>query len=178
MEQPRGIGVVLEGMAAARREGLSVELDLIGDGREKQGFEAQARSLGLNGAVKFHGYIPYRDALHVVNKADIGLVPHFANESWNTTIPNKLFDYMAAGLPVLTSTAVPAARLVRSTGSGEVFEDRDPASFLRALKSLASAERRGSCSESGRTAVAEQYHWERDAIRLIAALDGVVAGAA
>ena len=49
---------------------------------------------------------------------DVGLVPHHADEAWNTTIPNKLFDYMAAGLPVISSDARPCARILRSTGAG------------------------------------------------------------
>src|SRR5437762_416800 len=112
LEAPRGIGVLIDAMARARKTGINARLTVLGDGRERQHFEERARGLGLdNEAVRFLGRVPYGDAVRLLQTADIGVVPHTANESWNTTIPNKLFDYMAGGLAVLTSNAKPAAQI-------------------------------------------------------------------
>ncbi|NUQ21724.1 MAG: glycosyltransferase, partial [Gemmatimonadaceae bacterium] len=92
-----------------------------------------------------------------------------------STVPNKLFDYMAAGLPVVTSSAIPAARIVRETGAGEVFTARDASSLAGAIERLRAPEARTTRGEAGRRAVRERYNWERDSATLLAAVEGTIA---
>lgn len=171
LEAPRGIPVVLEGMAACERAGYSVMLTLIGTGRERQHFESQAAALGITSLVSFLGYVPNADALRALGDADVGVVPHVPNESWNSTIPNKLFDYMAAGLPVLTSNAIPAARVVSEAGAGEVFRHGDVDDLVAALGRLGDATRRARQGAAGRKAVLDRLNWDADAARLLGAMD-------
>jgi glycosyltransferase involved in cell wall biosynthesis len=171
LEAARGIGPLLEGVARCRQKGTPVRLAIYGDGREAQLFANRAKELALSGAVTFHGRVPYQDALEAIRTADIGVVPHFADHNWNTTIPNKLFDYMAAGLPVLTSNARPAARVVRETGCGEVFRDRDIEDLVGAMERLRDGGRRALAGDAGRRAIATRYNWETDALRLTTAVE-------
>ena len=167
LEGPRGLGVVLRAVALGRTRGQQLFLSVIGGGREAPEFRRLAESLGLDDdIVKFHGFVPNADALRLIAEADVGLVPHHATESWNTTIPNKLFDYMAAGLAVITSDAVPAARVVRETGSGAVYPHQDPEALATVFGELASAHVRAEHGRRGRAAVHARYHWELDAARL------------
>jgi glycosyltransferase involved in cell wall biosynthesis len=178
MEVPRGVLEVLEAVARLLGAGQAIECALIGDGRDLGIFRARAEALGLGPAqVRFHGALPNAEALRLVAAADVGLVPHHAVESWNTTIPNKLFDYMAAGLPVLTSDAVPAARIVRATKAGLVFRSGDAEDLAARVRELADPDRRARMAEAGREAVRREYHWERDAAALERALRATVAGA-
>lgn len=177
LEAPRGIGTLIDALAVARNSGISARLTVLGDGRERQHFEERARGLGLDGdAVRFLGRVPYADAVRLLQTADVGVVPHAANESWNTTIPNKLFDYMAGGLAVLTSNAKPAARVVCESAAGVVFQDSDAASCATAIQRLSDPEFRAQCGASGRRAVVERFHWELDAARLRAAINRVSSG--
>jgi glycosyltransferase involved in cell wall biosynthesis len=174
LEAPRGIGVLIDAMARARSTGLKARLTVLGEGRERRNFEERARALGLDDStVRFLGRVPYTDAVRLLQAADVGVVPHAANESWNTTIPNKLFDYMAGGLAVLTSNAKPAARVVRENAAGVVFRDSDVADCAGAIQQLANAEFRARCGASGRRAVAERFNWELDAARMQTAMDRV-----
>ena len=175
LEAPRGIEVMLEGLARARQTGVMARLTILGDGRERQVFEAKARVLGLDeDAVRFFGRMPYQDALKLLQQADVGVIPHVASEHWNTTIPNKLFDYMAGGLAVLTSDAKPAARIVSETGVGVVFRDGDASACAAAIARLADPALRRWCGENGRSAVAASYNWDLDAARLLDAVARVV----
>ncbi len=174
LEAPRGIGVLVDAMARARATGLRARLTVLGEGRERRNFEERARALGLDDTtVRFLGRIPYGDAVKLLQSADVGVVPHAANESWNTTIPNKLFDYMAGGLAVLTSDAKPAARVVRENAAGLIFRDTDPADCASAIERLADREFRARCGASGRRAVVERFHWELDAARMRTALESI-----
>lgn len=176
MEEARGVGTAIEAVAMALRQEVPVQLELIGDGRSLEAFRQKASELGLTEeAVRFHGFLPYEQALRVVGTADVGLVPHYANESWQTTIPNKLFDYMSLGLPVISSDVTPVKRLLSETGAGEVFADRDPADLARLMGSLSDATRRSKMGRAGSSAIRNRYHWEQDAERLQQAIVDVVA---
>jgi glycosyltransferase involved in cell wall biosynthesis len=176
LEAPRGIATVLRALARTRDAGLRVHATIVGDGMDRGRFEALAAELRLGPAeVRFTGRLPHAEALAAVADADVGLVPHLAVEAWNTTIPNKLFDYMAAGLPVLSSNAKPAARIVRETGAGLVYGDTDDAALAEAIVALREPARRAAFGMAGREAVASRYHWEKDVGRLEAML-GCLAG--
>lgn len=175
LEAPRGIAELIRGVGIARSNGVKVELDLVGKGREDERFRSLAAELGLlDSGVSFHGFLPYTEGLAVMRQADVGVVPHYANESWSTTIPNKLFDYMSAGLPVLTSDVRPVARIVRDTGAGIVYRDRDVDDAARAIAELSDAGVRATLGRAARQAVADRYHWEWDAQRLTTALEHLV----
>jgi glycosyltransferase involved in cell wall biosynthesis len=174
LEAPRGISVLLDAVGKCQAAGVRVQARIIGDGRERGDFVRRARELGLEApVVEFLGYVPYEKAVRLLAAADVGIVPHFANDSWNSTIPNKLFDYMAAGIPVLTSDAKPASRIVRSAHCGEVFPDRDATALAAALVRLCDVALRQRYAEAGQRAVLAQYNWETDAARLVSAMEGV-----
>ncbi len=178
LEAPRGVGWAIDAIARVAARGVDVRLTVIGSGRERDLFEHQAKSLGLSApTIQFTGYLPNLEALRLLSEADVGLVPHQPNESWNTTIPNKLFDYMAAGLAVITSDARPAARIVRETKTGEVFTGSDPESLPDAIERLTDPGYRATCAEHGRRAVRTKYNWEADAARLLAAIDQTMSAA-
>lgn len=182
MEVPRGVGELLEAAALLARRGVAARLTLIGDGRDLPLFRERARALGLEEAqVEFTGYLPNAQALARVAGADVGVVPHHADEAWNTTVPNKLFDYMAAGVPVVGSDAAPCRRILEETGAGLVFRAGDAAGLAEAVTALADPAARAALSAAGRAAVLERYNWESDSsvlTRVIEEVAGDGAGAA
>lgn len=175
MEIPRGVGDLLDAVAQLTSRGRKIKLTLIGGGRDKAIFREHAKRIGLDGIAEFHGYLQNSKALELVGTADVGMVPHHAYESWNTTIPNKLFDYMAAGLPVVTSDAIPCARIVRETESGEVFRSADAEDLARALDRLFDADRRRAYAAAGRRAILDRHNWEQSTEVLLRVVDETVA---
>jgi glycosyltransferase involved in cell wall biosynthesis len=175
LEVPRGVGTLLEAVARLAERRVPVQLTVIGDGRDAALLHGQAVSLGLHEPmVTFRGRLPNRVAIQELQKADVGIIPHWKNESWDTTIPNKLFDYMAAGLPVITSNTVPAARIVGTAQSGLAFQDRDPLDLAAKTEQLLSADVRRRMADRGRSAIRTTFHWERDVERMLALLDRFV----
>lgn len=168
LEFPRGVDDLLRAVALVGNRIPGLRLRIIGGGRDEQALRAVAAELGLGPpAVEFTGYLPNAEALALVAEADVGVVPHRATESWNTTIPNKLFDYMAAGLAVLSSDAGPAARVVNESGAGLIFASGDADSCAAALLRLADPELRHKMAVAGRDAVAARYNWEHDSEALL-----------
>ncbi len=164
MEVVRGINELIDVVALLRARIPRVKLLLIGSGRDEHLFRARAARNGLTGDdVIFTGHLPYRQALELMSTADIGMLPLHRNEHMDTTIPNKLFDYMSVGLPVITSDTVPSARVVQAEKAGVVFEARNLKSLEDAVSSLADVALRSEMGSNGRAAVERRYNWERDA---------------
>lgn len=175
LEHARGVAAAIEAVALCRDRGVPIRFTVIGDGRARPDFESLVRAQSLTEAeVVMKGFLPYEEALEIVSSSQVGIIPHLPNESWNTTIPNKLFDYMAAGLTVITSDAKPAQRVVEETECGRWFVGGDAESLASVLEDIW---RSGSWAEhgfKGREAIRNRYNWEQDARRLLEAFQNTV----
>jgi len=171
IEYSRGLDVVIEAVARLAAEGVMVRFDVYGDGKGAPAERRRAQRLGVADRVIFHGHQPYDEVLAQLPRFDAGIIPHHAIAQCSFTVPNKLFDCMAAGLPVIVSSMPPSARITESAGAGLVFRDRDPEDLARIVRTFPVGEAAVRMGEAGRRAVAEQYTWDRDAERLVAAVE-------
>lgn len=175
LEWPRGMETTIRAIASVRTRIAGVKLVVIGSGRHEQDFRDLVAQLGLRKHVQFLGWLDLAAAIAIVDKSDIGLVPHHVTDHSNTTIPNKLFDYMSMGKPVIVSDAKPIERIVREEQCGIVFRDRDSEDLARAIAALEPVSVRTEMGRRGRDAVARKYNWAVDEERLLQALEETVA---
>ena len=176
LEWARGIETAIRAIPLVRKRLPHVKLVIVGSGRHEADFKQVVAQLGLQDSVQFLGWLDYTKAIEVIKECDIGLVPHHATESWNTTIPNKLFDYMSMGKPVIVSNAKPTKRIVQEEKCGKVFEEQNAEDLSRAILELENEFVRKEMGRNGREAVATKYNWAVDEERLLKALDLAVAG--
>ena len=113
-----GLDLVLDAAAAVAREHPEVRFLLVGDGVAKEQLMARAAREGLSN-VDFRAPVPKDEMAALLGAADVGLdvladIPLFRYG----VSPNKLFDYMAAGLPSITNTRGEVAALVDEAGAG------------------------------------------------------------
>jgi glycosyltransferase involved in cell wall biosynthesis len=166
LDNLRGLDMLLQALAETR----DVELVLVGDGSERAKLEALADSLGIADRVRFCGWVSGPQRLEAVSAADVGVIPHRINYLTETTEPNKLFDYMLCGLPVLSTPLEPVAAVLTEEGCGTVAE-YSPDAWANAIAKLASD--RDACTEMGargRRAVLERYNWERESRQVLEAI--------
>jgi len=123
--------------------------------------------LGLTKNVGFEGWINNKLIPEYIASADICLVPHHKCSHWDNTIPNKLFDYMAAAKSVLVSNVEPMKRIVQKTNSGMVYNDYDKESFINELIKLENKKTRDKLGENGLKAVQEHYNWKNDSKKML-----------
>jgi len=169
----RGVDIVIEAVRALRGRGRSVEFHVIGEGPSLKYLRALTHDLDVADRVHIYGRLPYAQVRALMATADVGVIPHYATEAWNSTIPNKLFDYMLAGLPVVVSDTLPTARIVRAEGCGEVFRDRSIEDLVRCLLALGDQAVRREMGRRGRQAVQQRLNWGVDAQRLLDAVEAV-----
>jgi glycosyltransferase involved in cell wall biosynthesis len=174
LDGSRGVDVVIRAIHALRQRGHRVVFWVIGQGPSLDALRTLARNLGVVDRVHFEGRLPYKRVLTLMAQADVGVIPHYSTAAWNSTIPNKLFDYMLAGLPVLVSDTRPTARIVTEEGCGRVFRDRDVDDLARCILALGDCGVRHEMGRRGQEAVRERFHWGIDEQRLIGAIKAVV----
>jgi glycosyltransferase involved in cell wall biosynthesis len=173
LEPMRGLEAVLELLSVALPLVPELHLTIIGDGRWKGDLQARARAVGVDAHVVFAGRREYQRALFEVQRADIGLIPHRITAHTNSTIPNKLFEYMLLGKPVLATDMAPVRRILLEVGCGLVYRTSDEA--VEALRRLRDKVLRHSLGEKGRRAVLERYRWDLDGGVFVRAVEGLVA---
>ena len=145
---------------------------IIGEGPARSRFEREARRWGVESRVHFSGWLPHDQLPLYWRVADLGLLPFHRCTHIDTTLANKLFDYMSVGLPVLASDATPMVRVLRETGAGVTFRSGSAEDFASVLAGLLDNPRATrEMGERGYRAVQATYNWTRDAERLIQAVE-------
>ena len=112
-----------------------IKLVLIGDGVEKPRLVRQARDRALDCVVFLP---PVRRELvpGILQAADVALMIDLVTPGAETSLPNKFFDYLAAGLPTITNNPAELWDHLQQANAGVLVDDRRPAQLLEALRDL------------------------------------------
>jgi len=149
---------------------------LVGDGVAAAPIRARAEALRLNN-LRIHSPVPKPAVRSFLVRADACLMQAAASDHFRYGFsPNKLFDYFAAGKPVLIASAHPT--LVDETGAGIRYEPGDPSALVAALSAIMNipeGERR-KMGERGRRLAETEYSMATITDRYEALLEKVVAG--
>ncbi|MCC6534011.1 MAG: glycosyltransferase [Burkholderiales bacterium] len=131
----RMIEPIIEALRYAPRAVLVIRgpsLDLFGDG-----YMTLARRLGVASRVVMLPPVPSRDVVAAAESADAGVwtLPNLS-KNFYYALPNKIFEYMAAGLPVLAADYPEARKMVLANGVGLCFDPYDPRSIAAQITRL------------------------------------------
>lgn len=168
-----GLEAVLDAAARLRTRGRDdIRLVLVGDGMCKSALMARAQAEGLSNVV-FLDPVNKRRLAGLMAAADVGLqilanVPAF----YYGTSPNKFFDYIAAGLPVLNNYPGWLAELIRDNACGYVVPPEDAAAFADALAHAADHRAElAAMGERGRALAQREYNRDLLAERFVTWLE-------
>jgi glycosyltransferase involved in cell wall biosynthesis len=111
--------------------------------------------------VDWYDWQPFRNLLTFTKNFDIGLTRLERNLQNDYTTPNKVFQYMYMGVPVLTADSLPMLRIVGETDSGFVFKSGDYQDLENKLRLLIDeGELRKKKGANGKKAILLKYNWE------------------
>jgi len=149
-------------------------LNIIGDGPDRERIRNLCLDLRLEKHVTFHGWISREELLTAILRYDVGVIPHLITEHTQTTIPNKLFDYMLCGLPVWVTAMRPCQEVVEQVGCGWVSGD-DVESLTNTLRSILSTSptELQAMGDRARLAVQNHYNWGVDSKHMLQAVESL-----
>ncbi len=158
----RGIEVLFDAIGLVP----DAHLVVMGFGPEFDGYCARATAHPSAGRIHVIPGVAPEELLSWVASADVAAMPiEGSTLNHRLTTPNKLFEAMSAGVPVVASDLPGMAAILAETGAGVTCDPTRPDDVARAIRSildLPDAERR-AMGERGRAAARDRYNWERQA---------------
>jgi glycosyltransferase involved in cell wall biosynthesis len=125
---------------------------------------------GLGERVKILPPVPYEELLLWTASADIGLIilPLDYSLSIGYTLPNKLFECLMAGLPVLSSPLDAVVDVIRTYDVGQIVPSSSPADIGEAINAML-ADRDALVRMHGNAleAAKQEFNWEKESQRLV-----------
>lgn len=159
--EQRGITTLLKAV-----EGLDVELDIAGS-VEKDYLE-QLKGLAGWKSVNYLGYLNRSDINKLYNKSKIGLVVLKDTPNHRYSLPIKMFEYMAAGIPFVASKFPLWEQIVNEVHCGICVDPESVEGIRSAINKLLIDEKAAKrMGQNGRKAVSNTYSWDREAVKLI-----------
>jgi len=160
----RGIWQLLE---ALRELGGRIRLELMGEFETAELFNRCRKHDGW-AFVSYHGWVDRLTAVRILCQCTAGLVTYLPQPNHVEAGPNKLFEYMAAGLPVIASDFPAWRELLGEVGCALFVDPRDPRGIANAIQWLldhpVEAEAMG---RRGQEAIVEHFNWENEARALL-----------
>ncbi|MBL0176244.1 MAG: glycosyltransferase family 4 protein [Ignavibacteria bacterium] len=148
----------------------TVALVIMGRGSAEQqdALEALRQSLGLQRRVFFHPFVPYDRLAAYTRSADIGVLL-YTNDCRNNfyCAPNKLYEYLHAGLPVVTSAFPGLEAVVDGFQLGICVDPESPADIAQGLSRLLDEDTRKLISNRAIRISREIFNWEVEFERIL-----------
>ncbi len=161
----KGTGTLVEAMVHLP-EG---ELHLVGgEGEKISQLREKARRLGVEGRIMFHGQVSPLEVRTHLSRAAVAVLP-LTNDLISAcfTSPLKLFEYMAAGIPIVASD-LPSVREILTGGEDALLvPPADPAALAQAIRRIFREPGLGERLAVQARRKAAQYTWDRRAERLM-----------
>ena len=173
----RGLEQLLE--AAAMLRGRGVYVVLVGHDAWQGTLSRMAVEIGVDDVVRFHPPVPSDRLLELTVSADAGLIL-FQNTCLNHyySLPNKLYEYMMAGIPIIASHFPEMGRVIGECDCGRLVNPEDPREIAEAIGEMAEMDvsRRKAMGAQGREAALDHYHWDIQKSRLLRLYQKLAAG--
>jgi glycosyltransferase involved in cell wall biosynthesis len=137
----QGVDVLLRTVRLLVDRGEGVTADIVGTGPLEGDLRSQARDLGLDDVVLFHGFVPdHREVERILAGGAVALAPYRTTGETFTRYadPGKLKAYLAAGLPIVLTDVPPNARELARTAGAEVTAC-EPAALADAVSRVLSS---------------------------------------
>ena len=145
-------------------------LVLMGNGSDKYkaGLRALAREMGVESRFSFFGPVPSEEVTTYAACADLGIAPiKNACLSYYYCSPNKLFEYILAGLPVIASNFPEMRKVIDKYDIGYTFDPEDSRGIARVIRRVLDNRQHYQKMKQNTITASHAYNWERESKKLL-----------
>ena len=126
----------------------------------------EAKALGVRERVHMSALLPFDEVAGFIADADAGVIPMDSYGNAELSLPNKIFDYLLAGLPVLSSSTGALKRLFDEWPVGPMYPPGDESGLRAALTDLIAHRERYVAAINARPDLLVKHGWEAQAVKL------------
>ena len=165
----RGLDRLIRAARYLEEDTLLVLMGPDSEGLQGQ-YEAVMRDEGVSERVKIVPSVPYEELLNWTASADIGLLVYAPGQSQNIQmcLPNKLFEYLMVGLPVLASELEAVVDILTTYAVGRVLSSLEPVDVAAAINALlADSSAREQMRRNALVASKTDLCWEKESQQLL-----------
>ncbi len=138
-------------------------LMIVGSGDVITLLHQMVKKLNLSDKVIFVGKVPFEKLLQYTHHADLGLtLDKDTNINYKYSLPNKLFDYIHAGVPVLASGLVEIKNIIDQYKVGDCIQSHDPKHIADKINSILNNENQLQDWKKNCKIAAENLNWEKE----------------
>ena len=165
-----GVEVLLEAFARLARSDERSRLRIVGDGPQREALTEQAARLGVSDRVDLVGAVAPEDMPGELAAMDVAVAPYPRLPDFYFS-PLKIYEYLAAGLPVVASDIGPCSDILDGGGLGVLVAPGDATELAAVLAGLRSdAGLRTELGQAGRRAAVTRHDWSLVVSRILTTL--------
>lgn len=139
-----------------------IQLLIVGSGRDLENIKRRIVELHLEEKVKVLLRMSYLELKKLTQRVHLGVsLDKPLHLNYTLSLPNKLFDYIHAGVPVLVSNLIEPARIVNEFQVGEIVEDVTPKSIAKGIEKILNSPSYDSYRDATKKAKSA-LHWQAD----------------
>lgn len=179
ISKERGGDIMVQALELVKSRIPEVKLILIGYFNEpyKTYLRNKIERSGLEGNIIMLGSLSHREVIKYVKRANVGLSLLQPLPKFEKNIPQKVFEYMACGIPVVASDLSPIRAFIETSNCGILVDPTNPKQVADTLIFfLEHPEEARKMGENGRKAVVEKYNWEAESRKLITVYEDLLKG--
>lgn len=166
MERIRGLKEIVNSFGLLDEE-PNIKLILAGPFSDKK-FEKELQILKGWKKTEYLGFLAINDTYKKMMAANVGLICFLPEPNHINAKPNKMFEYMAAGLPVIASNFHLWKEIIEDGECGICINPKDPSDIANAIKFLANNPgKANTMGKNGRMAVKNKYNWAVEEKKLL-----------
>lgn len=135
---------------------------------ESQRYENYIRNKKESKHIKFYNWVDRNEMLEILNQSKVGIVTYLPFPNHINAQPNKLFEYMSAGIPVIASDFPLWRQIIENEKCGLLVDPRNPQQIAEALDWIFDNPKEAKImGDNGKKAVKNKYNWDLESAKLL-----------
>ncbi len=161
LREEKGISDFVQSLSILSRKGVKFQSLIVGSGPQKKKVQQTIDKLELGGFINIISAVPHNEISKYYNCIDILVVPSHTTKNWKEQFGRVVIEAMACGVPVIGSSSGEIPNIIRKTGGGLIFQEKNIKDLVVKIRELLEDEqRRKEVAQKGREKVIELYTYE------------------